>query len=76
MERQRSMVAAFREEQARREQSAQQGLTGLAVMASHEAINARMERGAERILALAHAGRHEEAYALMSSDMWSEDVTL
>jgi len=73
MEQQRSMVAAFREEQARREQSAQQGLAGLAAVASHESINARVERGAKRVLALVSAGKDAEAYALMMSESWGED---
>lgn len=50
--------------------AAQQGLAGLAVMANHEAINARMEVGAERILQLAAQGRHEEASRLMDAPNW------
>jgi len=68
-----SQIAAFREEQALREQAAKQGLSGLAVVANHKAINTRMEQGAERIMHLVRAGKTEEALALMSSDTWCDD---
>ncbi len=47
-----SEVAQFRQQQALREQSAQQGLSGLAVVATHASLTARMEQGAKRILGL------------------------
>jgi hypothetical protein len=56
------------------EQSAQWGLYGLAIMASHELITARMERGAERILRLITEGKHDEAVALMSTESWGVEV--
>lgn len=65
-----SEVAYFRREQFLQEQAAQQGLSGLAVVASHEMITARMQRGAERILRLIQEGRYEEAQVLMSTDGW------
>jgi hypothetical protein len=65
-----SEVATFREQQTLREQSAQQGLNGLATVAKHENITARMEQGADRILALFQAGRKAEAEALMSKTGW------
>lgn len=71
----KSEVAHFRQTQALQEEAAQQGLSGLAVVASHELITARMERGAERILQLLQAGKQEEAFALMSSETWGEEVT-
>ena len=52
------------------EEAAQRGLCGPAIVASHESIAARMERGAERILQLIEAGKHEEALALMNTEMW------
>lgn len=65
-----SGVAKFREQQALQEQAAQRGLYGLAIVASHASITARMERGAERLLQLIQEGRHEEAKALFSTEEW------
>ncbi len=63
-------VAKFRQQQALEEQAAYQGLYGLAIVASHESITARMEIGAERILQLFREGKQEEAVALMSTPEW------
>ncbi len=68
-----SEVAQFREQQVLHEQAAQQGLSGLAVVANHESINARMERGAERILRLLRSGKQDEAVALMSDETWCDE---
>ena len=65
-----SEVARFRQEQALRDEAAQRGLSGLAIVASHEIITARMERGAERILQPIKEGKHEEAQALMETETW------
>ena len=65
-----SVVARFKQEQALQEQAAQRGLYGVALVASHETITARMERGAERLLHLIEEGRHEEAKALFSTEEW------
>jgi hypothetical protein len=72
-----SEVTRFRQQQALQEQAAQQGLYGLAAVASHKAITARMQRGGDRILKLIAAGRHEEARALMEMPYWGveEDNT-
>lgn len=43
---------------------------GFAITARHDFINARMQRGGERILRLIDAGRHEEAQALMNTENW------
>ena len=67
---QKSEVAAFREQQALLDQAAQYGLSGLATVASHESITARMEIGAERILQLIQAGKHKEAFELLSAKAW------
>lgn len=68
-----SEVAAFRQRQGLEEQAAQQGLSGLAIVARHESINKRMERGAERVLQLLREGKQEEAKALvMSNTLWEE----
>ncbi len=65
-----SVVARFKQEQALQEQAAQRGLYGVALVASHEIITARMERGAERLLQLIEEGRLEEAKALFSTEEW------
>ena len=70
----RSEVAAFRERQALEEESGRLALSGFASVASHEMITARMQRGAERILALIDAGRDEEAQALMNTEYWQEEA--
>lgn len=66
-----SEVARFREEQALRDQSAQWGLYGPAVVANHASNTARLQQGAERILGFFREGKHEEAEALMSTDYWN-----
>jgi hypothetical protein len=65
-----SEVARFREQQALEEEAAKRGLYGLAIVASHASINARMEIGAKRIFQLIEAGKHEEAQALFSREDW------
>ena len=50
MKEKKSEVARFREEQRLQEEAAQLGLTGLAIVARHEIITAKMEREAELIL--------------------------
>lgn len=42
----------------------------VAITARHDFINARMQRGGERILRLIDEGKHEEAQALMNTDNW------
>lgn len=56
------------------EEAARRGLYGFAVVASHEIITARMERGAERILRLITEGKHDEAVALMNTESWGVEV--
>ena len=56
------------------EEAAQRGLYGLAIVASHELITARMERGAERILQLIEEGKQAEAVALMNTETWGVEV--
>lgn len=68
----RSKVASFRERQALEEASARLGLNGLAQMATHEAINVRAQRGAERILHLVEQGQHAQALSLMEQPQWGE----
>jgi hypothetical protein len=65
-----SEIANFRQQQALQEQAAYQGLCGLAAVASHEAITARMQRGAQRIVRLFEEGKPQEAIALMETRAW------
>ncbi len=65
-----SEVAKFRQDQALQDEAARQGLYGLAVVANHASITARMERGADHLLKLIEAGKHEEAIALMETSTW------
>ncbi len=68
-----SEVAEFRQQQTMQEQTALLGLHGLSSGSSrHEFINARMERGADYILGLIQAGKHEKAEALMKAKTWAE----
>lgn len=73
MQENKSEVARFREQQALEEESARQALSGYAITARHDFINARMQRGGERILQLIEQGKHEEAQILMNSDTWGEE---
>jgi hypothetical protein len=66
-----SEIARFRQEQALQEQAAQQGLYGFAAVANHSSITARMERGAEHLLALFAEGKHEEAIRLWETTDWA-----
>jgi len=59
-----SEIARFRQQQAAEEEAARLGCSGLAAVASHESIVARMEQGGECLLRLFKQGRDEEAYAL------------
>lgn len=70
----KSEVARFREQQALRDQSAQWGLSGVAIVANHASINARMEKGAERLLHLLKEGKQHEVIALMERPDWGADV--
>jgi hypothetical protein len=67
-----SEVADLRKQQALREEAARWGLSGFAISATHASITARMERGAERILRLIEAGRHEDAQALLNTEWYAE----
>ena len=65
-----SEVARFIQQTTREHEAAQQGLSGLAHVASHESINSRMKMNAEYILDLIQAGKHKEAEALLYTDTW------
>jgi hypothetical protein len=66
----KSEVARFRERQALEEEALRLAFSGLAITARHDAINARMQRGGERILQLIDEGKHDEAQKLMNADNW------
>ncbi|HLH78681.1 MAG TPA: hypothetical protein VKV29_00185 [Chthonomonas sp.] len=69
----KSEIASFREQQALQEEATRQGLYGPAAVASHAAITARMQRGAERILKLFEEGNHKEAIVLMETETWGRE---
>lgn len=53
----KSEVARFRERQALEEEASKHALYATAMVARHDFIIARMERGAERILCLLQEGK-------------------
>ncbi len=65
-----SDIAQFRERQAAEEVAAHLGLVGPAIVARHDFIEARAERGAARLLQLIAQGRHAEAEAQMNVPDW------
>src|SRR5712691_10148883 len=69
-----SEVAQFRHQQALREEAAQRGLNGFAIVGRHEIITARMEIGAQRLLKLIEEGKHEEAQAIMNTPEWGVET--
>jgi len=71
---QQSDIAKFRQEQALQEQAAQQALYGLAAVANHASINARMQRGAGYLLTLLEAGKYEEVARLMETPDWGVEA--
>ncbi|GAC1364012.1 MAG: hypothetical protein NVS2B12_25320 [Ktedonobacteraceae bacterium] len=71
--RNQSEVARFMRQVTREHEAGLQGLMGLASVSSHECINARMKRNAEHILELIHAGKHEEAQALLCTETWGAE---
>ncbi len=68
-----SEVTQFRQQQALHEQAAHQGLSGLAVVATHASITVRMEQGAKRILDLIQEGKHDEAHTLLFAENWGTE---
>jgi acylphosphatase len=66
----KSEVARFRKRQALEEEAMRLGLYGFAEAARHGRINARMTRGAERILDLIAEGKDEEAQVMMNQENW------
>jgi hypothetical protein len=66
-----SEIARFREEQELQEQAAKNALYSFANVASHDAIEKRLEVGATRIVQLMQQGRVNEALQLMKSPTWS-----
>src|SRR6266852_3079619 len=70
----KSEVARFREQQALQEQAALLGLSGYAITARHDFIEARAQRGASRILQLLAEGKEAEALTLMNEPQWGLGV--
>lgn len=65
-----SEIARFREQQSQQEEAARLGLAGPAIVSRHDFINARAERGAERILQLLAQGNYKEAEQQMNLPDW------
>jgi len=65
-----SEIAKFRQQQTLQEQAAQQALYGVASVATHRSITARMERGAQYLLTLLKAGQYEKVIRLMEAASW------
>jgi hypothetical protein len=70
-----SEIAQFRQWQAAEEESVRLALSGPAIMANHEAILARMERGAGTLFQMFQQGRSEEAYALWEAGILDRNTT-
>jgi hypothetical protein len=66
----KSDVARFIQMQKLQEDAAKLGMYGSALVASHEAINARMNRKAEQLLELIEKGKYKEVAALMEKECW------
>jgi hypothetical protein len=65
-------IAHLRQQIDSEHEAAQRGLFGLASMATHRSITARMERAVQRLQALYDAGLEQEAQALLFSDTFYE----
>jgi hypothetical protein len=66
----KSDMARFIQMQKLQEDAANLGMYGSAVVASHEAINARMNMRAEQLLKLIEEGKYNEVAALMEKECW------
>jgi hypothetical protein len=67
-----SSVAQFRQQLALQEEAAYQGLYGVAAVARHDIITARMVQITLHLQHLEQEGKHEEAQAiLLSDDLWN-----
>lgn len=69
-----SDVASFREKQVLTEQSAYNGLYGYQIVSPHDFIEARIAKGADRIVNLMQEGNIDQAVALMNVPMWGEST--
>ena len=67
-----STTAHLRQQILREQEAAQQGLYGLAMVASHQAITARMERAVQYLEALCADGKEQEAQQLLFSETFYE----
>ena len=65
-----SEIASIRTQLIRQEEAAHLGLSGPAIVSRHDFIEARMERGAVRLLQLLILGKYEEAEAQMNLPGW------
>jgi hypothetical protein len=68
----RSMVAHLKQQISAEQQATQRGFYGLASVATHLTITARMEQAFLRVQVLRAAGKEYEAQALLFSDTFYE----
>ncbi len=66
-----SEIARFKKNYALERQAAQRGLNGLAIVANHASITARMEKKADRLLRLIEEGKFGEVKRVMDTPEWS-----
>jgi hypothetical protein len=70
-----SAFAHLRQHLREEHEAAHQGLSGLAQIASHRSITARMERAWSRVQTLRAVGCEQQAQALLTSDDFYEPMT-
>ena len=66
-----SEVARIRQQIDQEVAACKLAMNGYAAVANHSSITARMERGADRLLALFAEGKHEEAMRLWETTDWA-----
>ncbi len=66
------MIVQLRQQITSEQEAARQGVYGLACVAAHRSITARMEQAWQRLQALQEAGMEQEARALLTSDTFYE----
>lgn len=70
-----SEIERFRRQQKKEEEAARLGLSGTAVVGGHDAVIARMEPGANRLLELFRRGQDQEAWNLWEAGILEGDVS-
>jgi len=71
-----SEIVRFRQQQQLQEEAAKRGLFGMAAVANHDSIIARMELNGEYLLSLFRQGHGQEALNLWQGGYLENHVTL